>query len=263
MDDPRVPESRGRLLIAVAVGALVFFAARYAETYTESNPSGLWVANVVAAVVAALFVVAGPDWTQAITAVVTALATVAALLFSVSALNLAQSNEDRLDRQDDQRFAEKIHVGEPPASVYEDRSEEDCTAARASDEADCHPRVDGRIWQVVINPGGIQVEDVLVTNKDRDEYVRIGGLERCSMYYLPHWVSDDPDEDAPDSPGPGSVDFDPGDLYFTDPVGHWRRPVGGQVSSVSDQDFDALLSRLGPADNGIAPYSDVLPDCAG
>jgi hypothetical protein len=251
----------------MALGPVVALATLFAAVYVEQllglDPWAYWLPNLVGALIVGGLVSAGAHWVQAGAAIATTVATVVALVLSLSALTLAQTNESRLDRQDRQRFAEKIHVGEPPAAVYEQRSEQDCAAAAASDQPDCHPKEDDRVWLVVINASGIQVEDVWVTNRDGDQFIRIGGLERCSMYALPHRVSPEPDWNATGRDEP-SVEFQPEELYFTDPVGHWRRPLGGQVEPVTEEAFKRFpAADRDVEDYGISPWSDMLPNCAG
>lgn len=254
----------GRVVAGLVVAGLILAAAMFVEHLFGIDPTEYMVPNVVGALVIAAFFVPGPAWAQVGIALATTLVSIVALVVSLSALRLAEVNEDRLNNQDRQRFAELIHVGEPPAAAYEvTRSEDDCRAALGSDQPDCVPKQYDRIWYQVINPSGIQVEDVWVTNKSRNEVVAIGGLERCSMYYLPHWVSDEPNRNAPDRDLPGHVEFTPGELYFTDPVGHWRRPLGGQVEWVPDEEYRRIKDGLAAEDNGISPYSDMLPNCAG
>jgi len=163
------------------------------------------------------------DWIQAIAAAASTVTTCVALAISLIALDVARQSDERQDRQERQQYADKIYIGEAPLSVL--------SAFPQGDPDD--------IGQVVVNASGVQVEDVWVRDATGHRQVVIEGVQRCTRYALPQ-------------------DFQPAELYFTDPIGHWRRPYGEQVLEVPDEDFAPLPERTDPTE----AYAD-LPDCAG
>lgn len=191
------------------------------------------------------------DWIQVASDAVTALAAVASLLLSYTALQLAGENERRLDRQDRlqaQQYAVNVYIGAAPPAVYEDDPEE--CATRAVDEPSCHgrPPAPGHLWWVIINAGGLPVEDAWVRDASGEFTVVIASLERCTMYALPVEVMDELDRRR---------EFRPAELFFTDSTGSWRRVFG--EAGVEPRQHVPRPQQ----DDGVVLWSEPVPNCAG
>ena len=110
--------------------------------------------------------------------------------------SVSEQEAQHVGRQDDQRFADDVYLGEPSPQDARD-----------------HPLPPGSAgWRVVVNESGIQLEDVWVADGS-GRAISIRSAARCTMYALPDG-------------------FEAEDLYFTDPNGRWHRTSGGQVVAV-------------------------------
>jgi hypothetical protein len=172
-------------------------------------------------------------WTDRLTAVSTAAAAVFAMLaFAVScdslatsneSFGLARQNEERQKRQEAERYANQIYLGEAPIDAYRK-----------------HSVPKGELWYVVVNASDVQAENVWVTNKDGLS-INIWGLQRCAMYAFPS-------------------DFRPEHLYFTDPNRvNWHRKFGGAPEQLPD---DQNRPRQPERDTGgDSVWFDSIQDC--
>lgn len=118
---------------------------------------------------------------------VSALAAVIAVGFSIAAYWQSHQTENRLNQQN----ASAVYLGEAPSYAY---------ASHPSGSSD-------QIWWVVMNTSPLQVNDVWVEG-EHGTYVRMWGVQGCSMYALP----------------PG---FTPIAVDYTDSIGLWRNPING------------------------------------
>jgi len=255
---PNTDSLGARALGALLTAGIVFGVANLVENSLDADPSEYLWWNVAGALLLGLLVLAGPTWVAAGGSVLSAGGAIVALSLSSASLQQSEANADRLQQQDQRRYADRIYIGEPPVSVYGDLSNPLTRArcdARPAGVPGCHPtNRDQNIWFVVINASGAQAQDVWVADSE-GRVVAIHGLERCSMYAMPYEL---PTEAA--APGP----YRPAVLYFSDPSGHWRRPMGGALESLSRDEFNReLVAARIDDDDGDSAWTDILPDCAG
>jgi hypothetical protein len=148
--------------------------------------------------------------------------------------NTSDVNE-RLNTQDEERFAIYVDLGEVPLSEYD----EDYLKARLGEP--------DPIWWGVINASPVAIRGVWVEGPD-EQFIWIDEVQRCSVYVLGARQDEGTIQPRP-------LEFDPTFLHFTDPREDWRLSDEGKLSKRYGNPFRDIGD-----DNGVA-YSRVLQDC--
>jgi hypothetical protein len=116
-----------------------------------------------------------------------------AAIIAVGVSGLAYWQSNQTEKRLNQQSASEVYIGEAPSYAY----------AR-------HPKGSrGQIWWVVMNTSPLQINNVWVEG-EHGTYVRMWGVQGCSMYALPQGFS------------PVAVDY-------TNSVGQWRNPLSGSA----------------------------------
>jgi hypothetical protein len=137
------------------------------------------------------------------------------------------------------QHANKVYLGEAPQYFYK--------------EYEDNPEAVKETW-VVLNASGVEIRDVWIEGQD-DQWIRIQGIQRCTMYSVPHATDD-------------GAQFVPEAVHFSDPISTeagyvWRRTTAGAI----DGDGTPLRSKeqADPdgTDNGESPLTLDVQDCSG
>jgi hypothetical protein len=153
---------------------------------------------------------------------------VGSVLFAARANHYAKASEERLDYEQDHKFADNVYLGEAPQYYYDD-----------------HPKDGDNITWVVLNGSGIEIRNVWIQGKG-DTWIRIDGIQRCTMYRAP-------------------AGFAPVAVHFTDPVSIndefvWRRTTSG---ALTPDGRPMPTEEEDPKDDGNSDDPMTVQDCSG
>jgi hypothetical protein len=128
--------------------------------------------------------------------------------YAAQANEYTKQSENRLNWQLSHEYSNKVYLGEAPQYFY-----------------DLYPKVGDEITWVVLNSSGVEIHDVWVEGQN-DRWIRIQGIQRCTMYSLPLFTSD------PDHP----EEFEPVAVHFSDPHSVrgnylWHRATTGELGT--------------------------------
>jgi hypothetical protein len=120
---------------------------------------------------------------------------------------------NKINKQEDEQFASFVDLGEVPSDVYNSAEFKEKLGDKRDDD----------VWWAVINPSPVAIRGVWVEGSN-GEFVRIGEIQRCTLYAL-HQSG----EAIP-------VDFAPSAIHFKDPKGEWRLSVDGDLDKDKYED---------------------------
>jgi hypothetical protein len=159
--------------------------------------------------------------------------------FAREANDYASTADAWLNWEQTHQHANKVYLGEAPQYFYK--------------EYEDNPEAVKETW-VVLNASGVEIRDVWIEGQD-DQWIRIQGIQRCTMYSVPHATDD-------------GAQFVPEAVHFSDPISTeagyvWRRTTAGAI----DGDGTPLRSKeqADPdgTDNGESPLTLDVQDCSG
>ncbi|MFB9704894.1 hypothetical protein [Rhodococcus aetherivorans] len=152
-------------------------------------------------------------------------AVVAVVISGMSAYT-AHKADNRVDRLENEQFANKVYLGEAPQYFYEDYK--------------IDPSVVGPTW-VVMNASGTEISRVWVESNDNTR-INIQGIQRCTAYSLPKQLEN-------------GQEFVPAVVHFEDPYGSWKRNRYGPLETDNSEWQDST--------DGISERPFDIKDCNG